>query len=712
MVSTVISLSKPFVPTKMTIRAKKFTPEVLLSYPRRSAAIPNAAGTLALYTTLTYDFHTHSYTNEIRVLDILTGQSTIVCNDLHASEPKWLGNDGQIVWLLSSNKGMTKLVIGELGKPAKTAYVAAVFQGPVSNLKLKPISKHMIAIAVSGQSTPNGGLFNPETEAKPHSSARLYDRLFVRHWDRYLGRQKNSIWYGTLRVSSSSSDDSINRYVLSPPTLVNALKGSRLESPVPPYGGIDHYDISEQGLIFVAKDPALNPATTTKSDVYHIPLANFTDRQSSGPKMIKVDGVDGASASPVFSPDGRQIAFLKMTKIAYESDRNRLFIVPDVSDLSSYYELVISKFGTTDRILSPSALWWSDDAETMFFTAESGGSSFLFSVLVSPAEKEAEQLTCKNSISDVFSLGSGRDKLLVTSTNMVDNSRFDIIDLAKKGHVELVSSNTRNGSSLGLSPSQVSTIAWIGADRETINAWMVKPSNFSKNGQYPLAYLIHGGPQGAWGDSWSTRWNPAIFAEQGYIVICPNPTGSTGYGQEFTDRIQGQWGGRPYEDLVAGIEHIEKNLTFVDMSRAVALGASYGGYMVNWIQGQPLGRKFKALVTHDGVFSTLSQFTSEELYFPMHDFEGTLWTNREGFEKWDPASHVANWATPHLIIHNELDYRLPISEGLAAFNCLQVKGIPSRFLNFPDENHWVLKPENSLVWHQVVLEWINHHVGL
>jgi dipeptidyl aminopeptidase/acylaminoacyl peptidase len=178
-----------------------------------------------------------------------------------------------------------------------------------------------------------------------------------------------------------------------------------------------------------------------------------------------------------------------------------------------------------------------------------------------------------------------------------------------------------------------------------------------------------------------------VFAEQGYVVVTPNPTGSSGYGMALQDGIQGEWGGRPYIDLVKGFEYIEANLPYVDTSRAVAAGASYGGYMVNWIQGHDLGRKFKALVTHDGVYSTLNQYTSEELFFPHHDFNGPLWEHRDEYEKWDPAQHLQNWATPHLVIHNDLDYRLPISEGLAAFNVLQLKGIESRFLTFPDENH-------------------------
>ena len=277
----------------------------------------------------------------------------------------------------------------------------------------------------------------------------------------------------------------------------------------------------------------------------------------------------------------------------------------------------------------------------------------------------------------------------------------------------MLSSLTRNGFKFGLSHNQINEIHFPGAAPNTsIQAWVIKPSTFTKSEKYPLAYLIHGGPQGAWTNSWSTRWNPAVFAEQGYVVITPNPTGSTGFGQALTDAIREQWGGLPYQDLVNGFDYIEKHLDFVDTSRAVALGASYGGFMMNWIQGMPLGRKFKALVTHDGVFSMAGQMASDEIYFPEHEFGGKFWKHQKKWLRFDPSNHLHKWATPQLIIHSEKDYRLTMAEGLAAFNVLQERGVESQFLTFPDENHWVLKPENSLLWHTVVLDFINPKVGL
>jgi dipeptidyl aminopeptidase/acylaminoacyl peptidase len=302
--------------------------------------------------------------------------------------------------------------------------------------------------------------------------------------------------------------------------------------------------------------------------------------------------------------------------------------------------------------------------------------------------------------------------LFLSTSSLIDNSAYYLLDKSG-GSSQLISSNSHSGLKFGLSKSQVSEIRFSGAaEGTTIQAWVIKPSNFDKSKKYPLAYLIHGGPQGAWEDSWSTRWNPAVFAEQGYVVVTPNPTASTGFGQKLTDAIQRQWGGLPYQDIVNGFDYIEKNLDYVDTSKAVALGASYGGYMMNWVQGNDLGRRLKALVTHDGVFSITGQLATEELYFPEHEFGGMFWDNKEEWEKWDPASKTENWSTPQLIIHSEKDYRLTVAEGLAAFNVLQRKGVDSQFLTFPDENHWVLQPENSLLWHTVVLDFINAKVGL
>ncbi|KAH8586327.1 dipeptidyl-peptidase-like protein V precursor [Bisporella sp. PMI_857] len=688
----------------MTIRANKFTPEVLLSAPRRSAAVPSPDGKLALYTVSTYSFESHSKTSEIRVIDIRTGQSKPLVSDVNASDPIWLTENNSVLWFQGGERGQTHLVLAD----AETLNnkIIATFDGAISNPKVTRLDSDTIALAVTGLATPSGHLYNSEKATKSHSTAKIYSSLFVRHWDAYVTENKNTIWYTTLKKSKGKSS-----WVVEP--LKNALrnKSLNLESPVPPFGGSSDYDISKNGLVFVAKDPKIDPSNFTKTDLYYVPL-KFTESHAPAPQLIKTGNLKGYSNSPVFSPDATSLAFTRMRNVQYESDKPRLLIAPDITDLTNVQEFYETADGEGGWDLRPEAIAFSKDGRELYVSAEENGRGKLFKLSSSPQHAKAlpQTLVQNGSVSEFKVLPDG--KLLLSSSSLIDNSIFSVLDPSDPTDVVTVSSNAKGGKTFGLSQDQVDEIWFQGAEDYKVHAWVVKPSYFDISKKYPLAYLIHGGPQGAWNESWSTRWNPAIFAEQGYVVVTPNPTGSTGYGMALQNGIKDNWGGRPYLDLVKGFEYIEANLPYVDTSRAVAAGASYGGYMINWIQGHTLGRKFKALVTHDGVFSTLNQYSTDELFFPIEEFNGTLIENRAGYEKWDPARYIDNWATPHLVIHNELDYRIPISEGLAPFNVLQTKGIESRFLTFPDENHWVLKPENSLVWHQEVLGWINKYSGI
>lgn len=574
-----------------------------------------------------------------------------------------------------------------------------------------------IGFAVSGKANADGSLFNPHDAKKPRTTGRLYTSLFVRHWDSYVEPQKNAIWYGLLEQAPlAPARRQAGKFSVSGLTnLISASGLTGVESPIPPFGGSGDFDISPSAIVFIAKDPEVNPATHTACSCYYAPMVSWTQMMASEVRTCKMTTLQGAMSSPVLSSDGRFIALLAMKEDGYESDKNRILFVPNPWD-GEMIEVFESPDGQGSWDLSPSAVSFAQDDKSLLIQVENTGRGVLYQLAlqnIKHATPEGlKRLTNSGYVNDVVPAAANSSKLFVSSSSLVDNSVWSIIDPSHPEHALLVSSNGRNGSAFGLSPAQVDEIWFRGAESHPVHAWVVKPSHFKPGEKYPLAYLIHGGPQGAWNDQWSTRWNPAVYAEQGYVVIAPNPTGSTGYGQHFTDVIRGQWGGRPYEDLVKGFQYIEQNLEFVDTTRAVALGASYGGYMMNWIQGHPLGRKFKALVTHDGVFSMTSQLASEEQYFPLHDLGGPIWKVPENWAKWDPSRFTGEWQTPHLIIHNELDYRLTIAEGLAAFNVLQMRGIDSAFLTFPDENHWVLNPENSLMWHHTVLNWINKHTGL
>jgi dipeptidyl aminopeptidase/acylaminoacyl peptidase len=250
---------------------------------------------------------------------------------------------------------------------------------------------------------------------------------------------------------------------------------------------------------------------------------------------------------------------------------------------------------------------------------------------------------------------------------------------------------------------------FTGAAKAKVQGFLVKPPDFDANKKYPVKFLIHGGPEGAWGDSWSYRWNPELFAANGYVIVMINPRGSTGYGQKFTEDIIGDWGGKPYDDLMLGLDYAERTYPFIDKNRECALGASYGGYAVDWILGHT--DRFKCLVSHDGMFDTVSAYgTTEELWFPEWEFQGTPWTNRATYEKWSPLNFATKFKTPTLVVHGQLDYRLDVSQGFELFTYLQRLKVPSKMLYFPDEGHWVLKPQNSRLWYKTVNDWVDSYL--
>ncbi|SPO04221.1 related to secreted dipeptidyl-peptidase V precursor [Cephalotrichum gorgonifer] len=690
----------------MTLQAAKFTPEILISSPRRGPGIPNPSGTSVLYTCSSYSFETHSKTETIRLLDVKTGETSVISENPSYKEPTWVGDREILVLDVSaSDEDVTALLYWDLSSGSEPETIHR-FAGNLSNLKVKRVSEHELAFACTAETTLDGKIRQPHKEAKPRSSAQVYSQLYVRHWDTWQAQSRNSIWYGLLKEEGG-------RYGLEKPGLVNALAGTKLECPIPPFGGAEDFDISSSGIIFVSRDPAIDPSYYTKSDLYYVPLASFAQAKPPTPQVVKTKGLSGYSVSPTFSRDGKKVAFCRMRNIQYEADKTRLLLIPDIDRLEEVHEFYSTGDGEGAWDFSPSGIEWSIDDSELYVTAERHGKNVLWRLPSSPerAKELPEPIYTEDSTSH-YTLLSGTDsRLLISTSSLVESSRYSVLDPATK-EITILSSATKNGKTIGLSRSQVSDFWFTGCDDRRVHALVMKPSTFDAAKKYPLAFLVHGGPQGSWGDSWSTRWNPAVYAEQGYVVVLPNPTGSTGYGQEFTDRIQNEWGGRPYQDLERCWEHISATMPYVDVENGVTLGASYGGYMMNWIQGHPLGRKFKAMVCHDGIFSTMNQWSMDEIFFPTREFGGTIWENRAMYEKWDPMRFTDKWATPMLVIHGDRDYRVPMTEGLATFNVLQGRGIPSRLLVFPDENHWVLKHENSLVWHREVLGFINKYSGI
>jgi dipeptidyl aminopeptidase/acylaminoacyl peptidase len=513
----------------MGVKPKSFTPEVLLSVPRRGPAIPNHDGTLALYSVSTYSFGDHETTKEIWILDVKSGFSTLFTNDSEAHDAQWLGDGtNAIMWLQSGAKGVTSLMIGDGDEPKQASYMADVIPAPFGNLKLKPLTDGTIACVMTGLATPEGSLYNEETAEKPKSSARIYDKTYVRYWNKYIIPQRSVIWYSKLAKSDG-------RYCLAAP-VHNALRGTDFECPFEDEinDGASAFDISTTGILFSSRKRSENPYLT-HPNVYFVPLTTFVEEEAPKPRRINTGDYRGYTANPRFSPCGKKAALLA-TPDTSNFLETRLLLVPDLT--TSLHAMDVCKATGSSWELFPSSFEWSSDGKCIYMTADECARVKLFSLslssLVSDDEASPKSLTRDGAVSAYYSLGNDGQKLLVSSTSLIDNSTYSIIDCDEPENRTVVCSWSKNGLRLGLDPAQICEMWFEGAGDYFVQAWVVKPSYFDENKTYPLALLIHGGPQDGWRDAWSTRWNPAVWAEQGYVVVMPNVTGSTGFGLDFT----------------------------------------------------------------------------------------------------------------------------------------------------------------------------------
>jgi dipeptidyl aminopeptidase/acylaminoacyl peptidase len=507
--------------------------------------------------------------------------------------------------------------------------------------------------------------------------AHITTRLLFRHWDEWRDVKRTHVFVVPSKGGSARD-----------------LTPGDFDSP--PYAaasGVDFGFSPDSKEIAYLRNPDKVEAASTNSDIYVVSLNGGT------PKNITANN-RGYDAAPIYSADGRLIIYRSQATAGFEADRWRLMAYDRATGLSK--ELTRG----FDQQVEEVAL--SPDGSYAYFTAGERGKSPVFRVALSGG-------TAQKMVPDVFAtnlkITSDGKKLVFASSSLSSPAEIYSANVDGSGVTALTSVDTQLINQANLKKTE--EIEWTGALGRKIHGFIVKPNNFDATRKYPLVVLIHGGPQGAWSDNWGYRWNPQVFANAGYVVFTPNPRGSTGYGQQFVNEISGDWGGKAYVDLMNGVADVLRRSPYIDRNRIGAAGASYGGYMINWIEGHNNDPRFrfKVLVSHDGVYNLTSMYgATEELWFPDWEFKGTPWSNPAMYNRWSPHNFVNNFNTPILIIHSELDYRVPIGEGLQLFTAVQRKGIDSKFLSFPDEGHWVLKPQNSDLWYHTVLDWLDKYL--
>ena len=507
---------------------------------------------------------------------------------------------------------------------------------------------------------------------KDKSTGTVYDKLFVRHWDTWADGRRNQLYIADANSASQ------------PVLLSQGIDG---DVPSKPFGGEDEFTFSPDGktVYFDVRIAGKTEPWSTNFDVYSVPSDG-----SAAPTNLTADNL-AWDANPVVSPDGKTLFYTAMKEPGSEADRFGIWALDIAS--GSKHEVDPS----WDR--SAGTLTVSADGKTLYTTTDDNGQHPLFAIDV--ATGKATTLVTDGSVGG-FSISG--NKVLLTRDDLKRPADLYTADVKGKSLKQVSHFNAKRIKSAQTGDFEFFT--FNGANGDSVQGYVVKPVGYKRGKTYPVAFIIHGGPQGAMTNSWSYRWNAQTYAGQGFAVVTVNFHGSTGYGQKFTDAISGDWGGKPLEDLKAGWSAALSKYSFLDGDRACALGASYGGYMVYWMAGV-WNQPWKCFVDHDGVFDARAMYyDTEELWFEEKENGGTQYEHPDNYERFNPIDHVKDWRVPMLVIHSGKDFRIPDTQGMGAFTALQRRGIPSKLLHFPDENHWVLKPQNSVQWHETVNEWL------
>ncbi len=690
-----------------------FTFEDMMALKRVEEPMPSPDGKWVIFGVVDVDLAANSKTPHVWIVPLAGGESRKLIADQDSDRPRW-SPDGRHFAFISNKERGSQIWIADFDSASGTVTGVHRLTDMLTEASGEIWSPDGKNIAFTSDVYPecDGA---PEQElacntkkfdeaAKSPVKAQILTRLLYRHWNAYKEGKRTHIF--VVSVDGGTPRD---------------LTPGDYDSPVFSLGGQDNYAFSPDGqeLCYTSNHDKVE-ATSTNNDLWIVPVNGATDVPPVG-KNITADN-PASDSTPLYSPDGKYIAYRAQKRPGYESDRFRLMLYDRKTgkrtNVSEQFDRWIGTFT------------WAPTSRMIFFSTENEGDSPIYSYNIDVIEGKPSSWpweSVANFNDDVSYVDAGPKDHLLVFTRMSVGFPNEIFKARltwprcvtgqqsgtppyKGAPCELaIPEQLTHINSSVLSQVFISPLEpfWFsGANGDKVEGFLVKPPNFDPKQKYPVKFLIHGGPQGAWGDDWSFRWNPELFAANGYVVIMINFHGSTGYGQKFIDAINGDWGGAPFQDLMLGLDYAEKTYPFIDKDRECALGASYGGYMANWILGHTT--RFKCIVTHDGMFNSESAWgTTEELWFNEWEFKGTPYTNREMYRKWSPHLSATNFKTPTLVIHGQRDYRLDVSEGFQLFTTLQRLGVPSKMLYFPDEGHWVLKPQNSQFWYKTVNDWVD-----
>ncbi len=669
--------------------SRGLTAQDLVSLTRVSGPALSPDGSRLVWTQRETDLAANKGRTDLWSLDLAkvgAAPLRLTRNDASDSDAAF-APDGRSVYFLSTRSGSSQ--VWRLSFDGGEAIQVTALPLDVGTFRLSPKGDRLaltldIPRACLADSAPVDCAVTAQGK-RTLGSARTYDSLFVRHWDTWADGTRSVLFSQPLDAQGTANGK--------PVALSAPLDG---DVPSKPTGGNEEYAFSADGstVAFQIRVAGREEAWSTNFDLYQVGASGGTPRNLTGHNPAW----DG---QPVFSPDGKTLAYVAMTRPGFEADRFALKLL----DLGT--GAVRELAADWDR--SVSGLAWTADNAALIVNGDDVGQHPL--VRIDARTGARTRLTGEGATTQFV---VGKDFIVTALQSLTAPADFYRVALpGKKDKAAAAPQRLTNVNAARLAEvrlGKAEQFSFAGANGETVYGYVMQPWNAEPGRKYPIAFIVHGGPQSSFANNWSYRWNPQIYAGAGYAAVFIDFHGSPGYGQAFTDSISQDWGGKPLQDLQLGLDAATKRFAWLDGERACALGASYGGFMMNWIAGNWPDR-FKCIVNHAGIFDTRSMYyTTEELWFTEWENGGPYFANPAKHEQFNPANFLNQWRTPMLVIHGEKDFRVPYSQGLAAFTALQRRGIDSRLVMYPDENHWILKPANSLQWHAEVLDWLKKHL--